>query len=150
MKFTIETYADVFDEMQPLIEQHWREIAVHQDIDLDADYDLYRKVTDGGILWIYTVRDAGSNALIGYAVFFVRPHIHYSRHTWAINDIIWLAPEHRNIGTGRALVRFFEDDMRARKVDVVHINAKMAHPALKFLLQSEGYAIVGVELEKRL
>ena len=139
----------MIEEAKPLLEKHWREIAVHQDIPLDPEYSLYDTLGDSGLMVCYTIRD-DSRSMVGYAVFFIRPHMHYRGHVWAINDIIWLHPDFRRLGVGRDFVRFIEADLRSRKVDVVHINGKVAHPALIVLLRSEGYVIVGTELEKRL
>jgi GNAT superfamily N-acetyltransferase len=95
--------------------------------------------------------------LIGYAIFVVKPgkftpggHPHYQRHGWAMNDIIWLHPEHRNLGIGGQFVEYWEADLFARGIHVVHVNTKVSHPELAFLLKNCGYAKIEEGYEKRL
>lgn len=147
-RFAVEKFADVIDQMKPLLDQHWAEIAVYPDIPLEPNYDFYKQADLVGLLRIYTVRQNGD--IIGYSVFCVRPHVHYKNHSWAQNDVIWLHPDHRQQGIAQGLVRFWEDDLRLQGVSVVHVNAKTQHPALSFLLKSCGYNAVEVGFEKRL
>ena len=149
LKVAVETLADVKDECSELIAAHWREIAVWQDIPLDPDWASYELFEKGGGLVVYTVRnDYGK--LVGYAVFFMRKHPHYKGHSWAANDIVWVHPDYRDGKIGVQLVQFWEQDLKARGIHVVHVNVKVAHPALGFVLRREKYTIVESGLEKRL
>ena len=98
---------------------------------------------------IYTVRNE-TNQLVGYAVFFMRKHLHYKGHSWAANDIICVHPDYRDGKIGTNLVQFWEQDLQARGIHVVHVNVKVAHPALGFVLRLEKYTTVEHGLEKRL
>jgi GNAT superfamily N-acetyltransferase len=144
----VEKLADVKDECQELIEHHWREIAVWQDIPLSPNWAGYDAMEKAGALVIYTVRD--EKKLVGYAVFFMRTHLHYKEHIWALNDIVWVHPDYRDGKIGPQLVKFWETDLRYRGVHVVHVNVKTAHPALGFVLKKTKYKTVESGHEKRL
>jgi len=149
LKFTVETLADVREECGDLIAAHWREIAVWQDIPLDPDWVAYENLERIGMLSIYTVRTE-NNKLVGYAVFIMRKHIHYKGHSWAANDIVFVDPDYRDGRVGRNLVKFWEQDLKARGINVVHVNVKVGHPALDLVLRFEKYKTVEHGLEKRL
>jgi hypothetical protein len=68
LKIAVETLKDVRDECQSLIEAHWREIAVWQDIPLAPNWLAYEQMEAASCLVIYTVRNEINN-LVGYAVF---------------------------------------------------------------------------------
>ena len=149
LKIQVETLADVKDECGDLIVAHWREIAVWQDIPLDPEWTTYEHLEKAGMLVIYTVRTVNEK-LVGYAVFAMRKHIHYKNHSWAHNDIVFVHPDYRDGRIGRQLVRFWEQDLKARGIHVVHVNVKVAHPALDLVLRFEKYTTVESGLEKRL
>lgn len=146
--FAIETYDQIIGEIKPMLPEHWLELAVHKDIPLDPDYEFYAKASAAGLLTFMTVRKEG--ALIGYAIWVVKAHAHYKAHTWALNDIVWLHPDHRGMSTGRALVAFWEAEFRARGVAVIHVDTKISTPQLLYLLRSCDYDTTGMAMEKRL
>jgi GNAT superfamily N-acetyltransferase len=137
------------DECDDILAAHWREIAVWQDIPLDPDWAAYESLEKLGMLVIYTVR-TDDKKLVGYAVFLIRKNIHYKNHSWAANDIVFVHPDYRDGRIGRRLVRFWEQDLKARGIHVVHVNVKVAHPALDLVLRFEKYKTVESGLEKRL
>ena len=149
LKIAVETLADVKEECGDLIAAHWVEIAVWPDISLDPDWSGYENLEKAGMLVIYTVRNE-TNQLVGYAVFFMRKHLHYKGHSWAANDIVWVHPDYRDGKIGTNLVQFWEQDLQARGIHVVHVNVKVAHPALGLVLRREKYKTVESGLEKRL
>lgn len=144
----VETYEQIVDEIVPLLPQHWAELAVHKDIPLDPDYEVYARGADAGLIKFMTVRKEG--ALIGYAIWVVKPHPHYKGHAWALNDIVWLHPDHRRMHIGRAFVEFWEAMLTKWGVAVVHVDTKIVAPQLLYLLKGCGYDVTGVALEKRL
>lgn len=133
-----ESLSTCLEEAKPLLLQHWEEIAVNHDIPLNPDYRFYHSLEAAGILRVYTIRCA-EGVLVGYAVYFLRRHIHYSDHTWAIADIIMVRPEHRNAGLGFRLFDFIERDLRDAGATVIHTTSKVDHPELGWLLSSRGH-----------
>ena len=150
MKFAAEKFSDVLPELRELIPLHWAEIAVHKDIPLDPDFDLYGKLAELGVFRLYTAR-TDNGKLIGYAGFFVRAgHMHYKGHTWAASDVIWLHPDYRQEGIGTALAGFWDEQLKLLGVHVVHVTAKVEHPALAYMLRGVGYKVVEAGYDKRL
>jgi GNAT superfamily N-acetyltransferase len=139
---------EVETDLRPHLEAHWQELALYKDeIPLDPDWHSYRIFVGIGSVRVYTVRLNGT--LIGYALFTVLSrHLHYN-HRWAINDILWIDPEHRNMGNGNGLCDTFEEDLRREGPIVIHIETKEMHPELAYLLRARGYGPVGPSFSKR-
>jgi len=138
VEFKRERFQDVYLESKPLLERHWEEIARNKDfIKLVPDVKKYEASENMGILRCLTARENG--ILIGYAVYFVTPHLHYSNNLWAFCDIIWIAPEHRKGMLGIRLIRFVEQFLKDEGVHVIHTIAKLAHPALGKILGHLGH-----------
>lgn len=129
-----ELYNDVVDEIQPLITQHWLEIANNKDrIVLNPDYEKYKLLNQAGILKIFTVRDFGR--LIGYFIVICQQHMHYSDHVYAMNDIIYIDPDYRGSTIAYKLLRSVEKRLKQDGVSVLMINMKV-HAPFDRLLES--------------
>ena len=148
VKIARETFADVIDEIQPLLREHWAELSLYPDIPLDPDYEIYKALERLNQLSIYTVRLAGE--MVGYAVYFTRKHHHYRTVTWAMSDVILVRKAHRNLGVGMALFDFLEQDLRARGADVIHTMTKILHPELAMLLRARQHEEAELCFSKRL
>jgi GNAT superfamily N-acetyltransferase len=152
VKVARENYAQMVPDLAPLLEAHWHELALFKDeIALAPDWEAYAKADELGNIRAYGVREDGQ--LIGYAVFQVlERHAHYA-HRWAVNDILWIAPEHRNLGVGSALCEGFEWDLRWVGLTagpiVIHIETKAHAPELAMLLKARGYGPVGMAFARR-
>lgn len=140
----LEKAAEIVDEIKPLLDMHWREIAHFQDIPLQPDYDWYCTCP---ALRPFTVRKDG--ALIGYAVFGVGRNKHYQSSVQAVQDILFVDPRDRG-GVGRLLIRASDAQLKSEGVQVVYHHQKLSHPALGELLRGEGYEPVEVIWAKRL
>lgn len=130
IKFATERLSQVLEEAEPMLRNHWEEIADYKDkIPFAPDYDQYRKMEGAGSLLVCTVRD--DQKLVGYSVYFVRRGIHYSKNVVATNDIFYIAPEYRVRATeGRVLIaiaflEFCEEKLKARGVSVVSMHIKV-------------------------
>lgn len=131
-----ERIADLWNEVQPLLEQHWDEISAHKDIPLDPDVARYNAAEAAGWLRAYTAREA--KTLIGYAAFMVAPSLHYRASVQAVQDVVYVAPERRG-RVGIELLRFANLQLRAEGVQLVYQHQKVAHPALGVVLRRIGY-----------
>ena len=135
--YQTETLDTALEDMKPLLRRHWSEIARNQDvIALDPDYDAYHRLEAAGFLRVFTARKGSE--MVGYALYFVKPHIHYRRDVWAVCDIVFIAPEHRG-RAGIGLLRFCESRLRALGVSVMHTTGKVEHPALAAVLGHLGH-----------
>ena len=89
MDFALENLAKVRREIEPLLEEHWKEIALNKDkIKLNPDWRAYADLDSINALRIYTARKDGK--LMGYFVIIVSKSLHYRDHLFANNDIIFL------------------------------------------------------------
>tara|TARA_R110000851_G_scaffold226913_2_gene379746 strand:- start:1156 stop:1623 length:468 start_codon:yes stop_codon:yes gene_type:complete len=127
-----EFLATVEDEVEPLLNSHWEEIALNKDkIKLNPDWEAYEALEHQGKLKIFTARDDGQ--LVGYFVVIVGTNLHYKDHLFASNDIIYLSPNHRKGFTGIKLVKFAEKCLKDDGVSVLTINTKVHQPFDKLM-----------------
>lgn len=145
--YAIEPIFDLLDEVRPLLDLHWEEIAVYKDIPLQPNWEFYRRAGAVGLV-CYTVRRDGE--LVGYSSYFIHVHPHYTSHKWALSEIYWLHPSVRGEGVGDGLFAFVERDLIERGVAVMHTTLKSAHPAAARLLEKRGHAMVELGYEIRL
>lgn len=104
-EFGWERFNAIVHELPPLFNEHWRELALNQDvIPLAPDWDKYYQLDIAGALHILTAR-VSSGQLVGYAFTLVGPHPHYATTVWAHVDMYWLDPVYRQGWTG---VRFIK------------------------------------------
>jgi len=85
-----------FEEAIPLIENYRQEIAYYADLKLDPEFAKYAELEKAGFVRAYTARLDGK--LIGFALFFFSPHLHFKSHIFAMHDILYIMPEHRGFG----------------------------------------------------
>lgn len=149
--FGSETFDEVVDEILPLLERHWREVAYYDDIPLSPEWATYEFAARQGILRVFTVRI--DDKLVGYTVFIVRPNIHYSSCVQATEDLLFVAPEYRKGRLGMQLIQYSDAELAKEGVQVVTRHVK-AQPGLDFgpLLERIGYEpidrIFGRRLDK--
>jgi len=160
ISFRREILGQVRPEVRMLLQKHWEEVALNKDrITLDIDEAFYDAMENAGALRIYTVREAGH--LLGYAVFFVKPHPHYRTKIWAVSDIIWMERRLRTrrdifsriwrklrhivrpqlvcATVGARFIAFIEASLREEGVAVMHTHSKVEHPALARVLRYLGH-----------
>lgn len=134
LTFQEEKLATCLEEAKPLLERHWAEIARNKDrVPFAPSYSRYHKLEALQGLCICTARNDG--ILVGYAAFFVDFAFHYSKTKWAECDVVWISPDMRRPRTALRLIEFSIERLKARGVEVVHIRAKDAHPALGRILK---------------
>ena len=142
--FMRELVENVIEEIKPLLELHWREIAHYQDIELDPDWEFYENAKT---VRVYTCRDEGK--LIGYGVFFIAPNKHYKQSIQAAQDILFLHPDYRGGRIGYRLIRFCDNQLKAEGAQAVYHHVKTAHNWGN-LLTHMGYELVDLIYAKRL
>lgn len=130
----------VADEIKPLLDMHWRDIATNKDvIKLNPDWEAYHSLEGQGKLKVFTARDAGT--LVGYFVVLVGHNIHYKDHLFAANDIIYLHKDHRKGFAGIRLINFAEKCLTADGVSTLTINTKV-HQPFDAILERMKYKLV--------
>jgi hypothetical protein len=96
MIFEEENVYDVREEIAPMLDKHYEEVAMYKDkIKLAVDWDKYETMEDQDSLRVYTLRN-DEEKLVGYNVFFVHIHPHYMNDKYAVNDIVYIDPTYRH------------------------------------------------------
>ena len=145
----VERLSDqLWDELNPLLLEHWQEVAQFKDIPLAPDIQKYNALDVAGVLKLYTVRVSG--ALVGYAIFVVGQSLHYVTSKVAQCDVIFLKPEYRRGSLGVRRIAHTEGDLKAQGVDVLRHHAKIEHPVLGRLLDARGYIREDIIYARRL
>jgi len=145
VKFSLELYQDIHEEMDPILMKHFLEISANQDIPLDVDKEQYFMLEKVGILKVYTARYEGK--LIGYSVYFVRHNPHYRKSLQAAQDVIFIDPERR--GFGKKFINWCDDQLRDYGVQVVYHHVKQKHN-FGPMLETMGYKLVDLVYGRRL
>ena len=127
MKFALENLARVRREIEPLLEEHWKEIALNKEvIKLNPDWEGYARLDNINALRVYTARK--NDKLMGYFVVIVSKSLHYRDHLFANNDIIFLTKAARKGLTGVKLIKFAIDSLTAEGITKLHVNTKAHQP----------------------
>lgn len=142
-----ESCAGLWRELEPLMREHYRELAVDKDIPLCPDTERYEALEQADVLRGYTARREGE--LIGYAAFFVQRHLHYATSVHASQDVLFLRQDYRRGGLGLRLIAYCERRLAAEGVDVVHHHAK-PDTSLAGILARKGYRLQDLIYSKRL
>lgn len=146
--FQAESWAECVAEMRPLWVEHYREIALDQDLfTADMDEARYEALEAAGSLHITTARC--DEVLAGYCICFLMPHFHYkSSGLVALADMYFVAPEHRN-GCGAKLFVAMEQGLRERGVKRAHMSCKV-HFDQQLLFERLGWKFTDKTFSKRL
>lgn len=135
--YQTESLAKVRREIEPLIEQHWAEIALNQDkIKLNPDWKAYADMDSVNALRVYTARKDGK--LIGYFVMIVSKGLHYRDHLFASNDLIFLTKPARKGLTGVKLIKYAIQELSAEGITKLTVNTK-AHQPFDAILERLGF-----------
>jgi GNAT superfamily N-acetyltransferase len=154
LSYAWEQFSYTAPQFTPLFLEHWRELALNQDVILlDPDYQRYLQMELAGLLHVLVVRDAGE--MIGYAFMIVNPHLHYASSLWAGIDMFWLKPAYRKGWTGIRIFRHIERRARELKAQVIigtqklHFKNGRAHQ-VGALFEFLGYDPIETVYAKRL
>lgn len=144
MKFQRED-TSIYEEMKPLLQLHWEEIAHYKDIPLEPDVAAYQAIEEAGNLRMYTVRE--DNELLGYGIFFIKHNPHYKSSVQAVQDIVFIRKDKR--GQGREFIAWCDEQLQHEGVDVVYHHVKAAHN-FGPLLERQGYKLIDYIYGKKL
>nr|BAR35097.1 N-acetyltransferase GCN5 [uncultured Mediterranean phage uvMED] len=140
MQYAEESYNKVKDDIKPLLEKHWEQIAINKEtIKLNPDWDEYQRLYFAGNLKIFTARD--NEELVGYFITVVARNLHYKDHLFAQNDVLYVKPDKRAGMTGFKLIKYAEIELKKMGVSVIHINTKV-HAPFDSLMERMGYSLI--------
>lgn len=118
ISFQQEALFDIIHEIDDLLKMHYEEVACDQDrINLNPRWDHYRALEAVNAFIVYAARDEGK--LIGYAGFFVSPHMQYQDTVVAINDVLFLHPAYRKGVCGMKFIRFCDAEIAKHAEKIV-------------------------------
>jgi GNAT superfamily N-acetyltransferase len=140
MIYQQEFLVQVKDDIRPLLEEHWHEIALNKDkIKLNPDWEMYEHLEDQGHLKIFTARE--EDKLAGYFVVVTSYSLHYKDHVFATNDVLFLHPDYRKGRTGIKLIQFAEKCLKQDGVSVLFVNTKV-HKPFDILMEFLGFNLI--------
>lgn len=127
----IENYAECIEELKPLYEGHWAELAMDQDkVPLDPQYDTYLALDEAEQVLLATLREGGG--IVGYFIGIVASGLHYKTCLTMTMDIFRVLPEHRNRELGGVkLFRCAEEEAKRLGVQRVVYASKTKKDASK-------------------
>ena len=112
-----------FDEIKPLLPEHWKELALNQDkVPLDPQWHVYEIRQNAGEVLYTTLRKDG--VLVGYFIGFVVPGLHYKTCLTLTMDIYWTHPDIRGGTAALRLFKTVEKEARRRGVQRVFYGSK--------------------------
>ena len=119
-----EPFSAVVQEVLPLLREHWHEIGLdHDKCPLDPNWQACMAYEQSGQLHVFTARSEG--ALVGYNAFIVHGRLHYQSTKFALNDVIWLHPLHREGFAGVRLIKGAEPHLRSLGAKFIEYGPKL-------------------------
>ena len=114
----------LLEQLKELLPRHYEELCPSKEnLELAPDYDAYRRLFDCGMLRCITVHH--DERLIGYIIFIVQPHLHYSKSKCAFEDVYWIDPDYRKGRIGLKMFKFAEKVLKAIGVNRVILHTKV-------------------------
>lgn len=137
-KYQTEDFMDVIEEMKPLIEKHYEEVCWYKDkIALNPAYDIYEVMNRVGNCHVFTTRTEDGE-LVGYCISFIQRNPHYQDHIYAVNDVIYVAEEHRHTGCAAEMLKQLESIFKDMGVSVMTFHMK-TFKTFETLMDSLGF-----------
>jgi len=121
VEFGRESVDDIAEEIIPLIVDHYREISPLQGLTLKPDLTKYFHLEYQDALRIYTARTPDKE-LVGYQVFMLGTHPHFSDAKFASQDLLYIHPDHR--GFGMKFIACCDDQLK--EDGVAYVKASVA------------------------
>jgi GNAT superfamily N-acetyltransferase len=140
-------------DAEHLFLQHYAEASANLTTPLSINWTMFERLELAGIEVCVTVRRNGE--LVGYAVYFLAPHMHYDL-TIADADVFFLDPAHRSGWLGVRLLRISEELLREKGVGEVwnrvklHVKPGRGGRDLGVLFRFLGYRPVETSYRKRI
>lgn len=127
IKFSVESLHDCLEELEPLLKEHHKEIALYQDrVPFNPDYERYLDLEESGELHTVVAREDGK--VVGYYMSFLVPHIHYKDTLYAINDVVYLEPRVRHSSIAQHMIEYVEENLKELGVSVITLHMKTYLP----------------------
>lgn len=153
LMFREERFSWLRYEANNLFVGHYLEASADLSVPLEVNWALYEHLEQANLeVCVVARRDS---VAVGYAVYFIVPHLHYDQLV-AENDIFYLAPEERHGWVGLRLFRHAERLLRERGVDEMigrvkqHVKPGRGRSDLGPMFEFMGYRPIETVYRKRL
>jgi hypothetical protein len=144
-----DLHAFMGERWHDMPERHWREAGLMKDaMPLDIDVERYKLLDKTGAFKVFAMMFGGEP--VGYAAYFVSPHLHYKSTVWAVSDTFYIAPEHRTLFTAIGLFRFVEQCLREDGAEMMHTTTETSIPGAAKVLKYLGHVEAEVACVKSL
>ena len=124
-------------EVKPLLYQHWHESEIYG-AEVEPDWLAYAALQDREIFYLYTIRIFGE--LVGYSGYIVSPSYHSREQIVAQNDLCYVVPKERGKSYFVNLIKFAEEDLKAKGVNVIGLSVKVDHDFSNILIR-QGFVL---------
>lgn len=143
------TITEHLDAIWHLLEAHRDELATHPDImPLAPQVELYKSLEAKGKLLSFIVYF--NDEPVGYSVNAIAHNLHYGPLLMCQNDVLYLKPDHRGEGVGRALIEATEAGAQAYECKLVLWHAKPMTTLFRVLDAAPYYGVQDIIFGKRL
>ena len=134
-------------EAHDLMAMQRDELCLHDDFELDPDWEAYFTLSATGQLVICTARK--NEELIGYAAYALHQNMHYRKIKCAVQDVLFLHSSKRGTMAGYRLIQFADSYLASLGVQLVshHVKVKFDFGPM---LERLGYEQSEKIFEKRL
>ena len=123
VKFSGEKASEMIPDAMKLFSEHWNEINLYEDIPLDPDFELYKKLDEMKLIRVFTARDDGK--LVGYCVYAVASDRQHKNTIQAVQDLLFITKEKR--GFGMDFIKWCDDMLKKEGVEVVYQHSNKDH-----------------------
>jgi len=110
-------------ELSELYQDHYEELSVTKEFQLNPDYESYDRLAQAGMLRVITCRVDGN--LAGYIIFFIQPHMHYKDCLTAFEDIYYISKPYRKGRIGIKLFQYAEEVLKGIGVNRIIYGTKI-------------------------
>lgn len=110
------------DGLDDMIALDWEELEHHKDTSpFDPNWPTYLRLERDGVYRLAVLRKNG--VMVGYNGFFIQPPLHSRSTLWAVNDLVYVDPDHRGLA-GVKMLRQTEHMLRELGVRIVMYASK--------------------------
>ena len=110
-------------ELSELYQEHYDELSVTKEFQMDPNYDAFDRLQDAGMLRVITCRVDGN--LAGYIVFVIQPHTHYKTCITAFEDAYFISKPYRKGRIGIKLFQYAEGVLKGIGVNRIIYGTKV-------------------------
>jgi len=126
---------------RPYVTDNW----VSFELDPPDAAEMARRIAAYGEAFGWLIAEAADGAVLGYA--YACSHRSREAYSTSVDVAIYVAPEAKGRGVGRALYEQLFDGLRARKFHAAFAGIAIPNPASEAIHKAMGFTLVGIYRE---